>query len=176
MMLMYGGSVYNVGSYKIGNQVSDVYLFQIYLHHGKLFYILHARSLSTDRGIANPWSASFLRQSRLVENDSRSIYKDLWKGLTILFKNKSILSLKKIEDLNLKEEAAVAQLVQLILILSSFVKQMTALMLVLVFLMAITLVKGLPFVQVDLCPNSIETSELPFDWGNKLRVQYMNDG
>ena len=44
-----------------------------------------------------------------------------------LFKNKSILSLKKIEDLNLKEEAVVAQLVQLILILSSFVKQMTAL-------------------------------------------------
>ena len=69
-----------------------------------------------------------------------------------------------------------AQLVQLILILSSLVKQMTPLMLVLVFLMAITLVKGLPFVQVDLCPNSIETSELPFDWGNKLRVQYMNDG
>ena len=93
-----------------------------------------------------------------------------------LFKNKSILSLKKIEDLNLKEEAAVAELVQLILILSSFVKQMTALMLVLVFLMAITLVKGLPFVQVDLCPNSIETSELPFDWEDNLRVQYMNDG
>ena len=69
-----------------------------------------------------------------------------------------------------------AQLVQLILILSSFVKQMTALMLVLVFLMAITLVKGLLFVQFDLFSNSIETSEMPFDWGSKLRVQYMNDG
>ena len=93
-----------------------------------------------------------------------------------LFKNKSILSLKKIEDLNLKEEAAVAHLIQLIPKIASSVKKLRALLLVLEFLMAGAIGKIILFPQFVRCPNTINTTTMPCDWGNDCRVQYMNDG